>query len=119
MINRNKSIFVLSIIVGIFGIYIIAGIFTANLPSTTLELDLVKEWFWYRLAVYGIILASWPAICVYLTRSKHKSSQIPNDEVEEFNKIRDEDIRYLKSKWPSLFGLFAVIEFVFVQKLWM
>lgn len=84
-------------------------------PRTIKEFDLVQDWLLYRLGLYVALIIGWPSLCRYVTW-RIDLEGMTDDEIEERNKKRERDIKYLSSKWWKIAVLLVFFEVVIIQQ---
>jgi len=88
-------------------------------PEVIEDLNLIRDWFWYRLGGYALIVLSWPLICRYLTRPKFVQKGLSEEEKSALIDERSSDTEYLQKMWWKVALYLFAIEIIFVQKLGM
>lgn len=116
----NKIVkFCLICVGGVIGLIVIAMIvaaLTGANPQEVKELDLIREWMWYRIGAYGLILIAWPWLSRLLISPKKSNSELSDQDAEKIAKKREQDSAVLVRSWWKVAALFAFFEIVIIQQ---
>lgn len=92
-----------------------AAIFDVK-PQDIKALDLITDWFWYRLAFYCVFMLLWIPLCNYITRPKHKSDNARGVDKNKEEEKRNRAFTYLKNQWWKLALFLIFFEVVIIQQ---
>lgn len=94
----------------------VVGVIFNTDPKEIKSIDLIREWMWYRIGFYVIVVAGWEYICRFMTRQRHADPDNTPEENQEILLKRENDIQYLKSQRWKIVLLMAFFEIVIIQQ---
>lgn len=94
---------------------IVAAVTGAN-PQEVKDLDLIREWMWYRIGAYALILLAWSPVSRLLTLPKTSKAEMSNQDFEKIEQKREQDRTVIVRSWWKVAALFAFFEIVIIQQ---
>lgn len=116
--NKSSKFVFISVggLVALMVVGMLISVFMDVSPEEIKEANLIDKWMWYRVAFYIFIISLWKSICVYLTRARFNLSSITDEDLTEYKKNREKDLRFLVSQRWKIVVLFAFFEIVIIQQ---
>ena len=90
--------------------------FTETSAEDITSYNLVDEWQWYRIALYVGLIACWPIISRYATRTQANEKEASEDEGAELASAREKDFVHMRSQWWKIALLLVFVEAVLIQQ---
>jgi hypothetical protein len=85
-------------------------------PQEVKALNLITDWFWYRLAFYCFFMLSWIPLCNYVTRPKKKTVDVSEQIKAKAEEKRIRAFNYMKKQWWKLALFLVFFEIVIIRQ---
>lgn len=85
-------------------------------PNEIREVNLIHDWFWYRLTFYAVAVLCWTRIARFMTRPSHSQAAHSVEDEIKFQQRREKDFLLVKAQRWKLILMFAFFEVVVIQQ---